>query len=187
MPDIMTRAGGTEGGGDVEGLGLDGEARLGAGAADAAEGARGAGHAERARDGAGDDLGLVVAAAELPRPVERHGDDEVHVREMPDLRQPEPKHLRKPPPYSYIIIVFKRLRNFVVRRTGLIDKEGGRIGVVFSRSLYAGVEAVCQWVVGLLPDICQRKTCGAGDAKVILRDAQRAVADKAVSWKKKVL
>ena len=187
MPDILTRTGGTEGGGDVAGLVLDGEARLCPGAAAAAEGARSAGDVKDASHLAGQDLRLVVAAAELPRPVERHWDDEVHVLKMSGFRKLEAQYCGKPPPCTYIIIIFKRLRNFVVRRTGLIDKEGGRIGVVFSRSLYAGVEAVCQWVVGLLPDICQRKTCGAGDAKVILRDAQRAVADKAVSWKKKVL
>ena len=55
------------------------------------------------------------------------------------------------------------------------------------RRVDTGVETVGQSIVPELPDVCHGKIGSAGDAKVILRDAERAAADEAASWKKEVL
>ena len=171
MPDARPRRGGPESRSDVARLFFYGKARLRFRASAAPEGAGVAGSAECPCDGTGDDFRLVVAAAELPRPVERHGDHEVHVREMRRLPQLQSEKARETPPGGPVVAVFQRLGNLVVRRSGLVDKERGGVGVVLPGGFYAGVYAVRQRVMGEFPEMGKREPGCAWDAQRILGGA----------------
>ena len=74
-----------EGAADVGGLGRQRQADLGAGAARAAQDVRAELSSEDIRQLARDNLRLVVATLPPPRPVQRDGDDNIHVREVKRL------------------------------------------------------------------------------------------------------
>lgn len=92
------RAAEGEGAADVGGLFRDGKADLGAGAADAAEDIRAQLGAQNGGEFACDNLRLVVAAPPLPRPMERHGNDDVHVGELRRSGQAFAQHAGEVPP-----------------------------------------------------------------------------------------
>ena len=186
MPDSRPCGSGPESGSDVARLFFYGKARLRFSPPAPLKGGGGDRSAQDPADSPCEDLRLVVAPAESAGPVEWNGDDEVHVRKVGGILQPLPKHRRETAPRAPVIIVLEGLRDFIIRGAGFIDKERRGVSVVFPWSLDAGVEAVCNGIVGEFPDMGEGQTCRAGDAEIILRGAQLAAADEAVSWKKKV-
>ena len=126
------RAAEGEGTADVGRLFRDGKADLGAGAADAAEdiraqlGAQSGGELER------DDLRLIIAAPPLPRPMERHGDDDVHVGELRRGGQAFAQHAGEVPPGRQPALVLQVPGYMTVIRDRTVEKQcrGKRIRFV---------------------------------------------------------
>ena len=112
-----------EGTADVGGLFRNGKADLGAGAADAAEDIRAQLGAQNGGEFACDNLRLVVAATPLPRPVERHGDDDVHVGELRRGGQALAQHAGEVPTGRQPALVLQVPGYMTVIRDRTVEKQ----------------------------------------------------------------
>ena len=118
-----------EGAADVGGLGVGGEADLGAGAAGAAEDVRAQVCAEDIRQLARDDFRLVVAAPPSPRLMQRDWNDDVHVGELRRTGEALPQHAGEKPPGREPAFVFQVPGDMAVIRVGVVEEKGGGEGV----------------------------------------------------------
>ena len=118
-----------EGAADIGCLRREGKADLGAGAAHAAQDVRAQVCAEDIRQLAGDDLRLVVAAPPSPRPVQRDGDDYIHVRELRRGGQALAQHPGEEPPGRQTALVLQVPRDVPEVRVGVVEEQRGGKGI----------------------------------------------------------
>ena len=126
-----------EGVADVGRLGRHGQADLGTGAAGAAEDVRAKLGAQRKGEFARDDLRLIVAAPPPPRPVERDGDDDVHVGELRRGSQAFAQHAGEVPPGRQPALILQVPGDMTVVRGRIVEEQrrGKGIRLVSTRRL----------------------------------------------------
>ena len=112
-----------EGAVDIGCLGRHGQADLGTGAARAAEDVRAEVGAQRGGELARDHLRLVVAAPPLPRPVQRHRDDDVHVGKLRRGGQAFAQHAGEVPPGREPTFILQVPGDMTVVRGRVVEEQ----------------------------------------------------------------
>ena len=118
-----------EGAADIGRLGRHGQADLGTGAARAAEDVRAELGAKRRSELARDHLRLVVAAPPLPRPVQRHWDDDVHVGKLRRGCQAFAQHAGEVPPGREPTFILQVPGNMAVVRGRIVEEQRRSEGI----------------------------------------------------------
>ena len=132
----------------------------------------------------GDDGGLVVAAGPFAEPVQRDGDDQVHVGEVPGGSHVSAQAGGEISAGFYVSAVLEGFGDELVGVLVVVKQEGGGPYVLhrlafFSGALQEGVQFVGHGVVRALPVVGQGKVGGAPQAQVLFVRAQLAAAHQA--------
>lgn len=112
-----------EGAVDIGCLGRHGQADLGTGAARAAEDVCAELSAKCGGELARDDLRLIVAAPPLPRPMQRHRDDDVHVGKLRRGCQAFAQHAGEVPPGREPTFILQVPRDTAIVRGRIVEEQ----------------------------------------------------------------
>lgn len=121
---------------------------------------------ESMRDGAGEDFGLVVSTGAAAGPMQRDGNDEVHIGKMRDGGKTSTQESAEEPAGGEVAAIFEGFGDLAVWT--FIVHQGGGVGIIHGLratvALQDCVEAVGQRVMWLDPVARERHVGGAGEA-----------------------